>query len=129
MKYLSDNHTWSAKAPAKWLWAVTLANTVVTSLLLAYIYEAIRLLAGPVLVSVLPLAILLPLGKLLPLVGTALSVTGFKLAKAVVSRTSLRVAYVINGFALAFHLLIILGLAALWLLFSAGSIFKASDMH
>jgi hypothetical protein len=108
---------------------VPLANTVVTSLLLAYIYEATRLLAGAVLVPVFPITILLPIGILWTLVGTALSVTGFKLAKAVVSRTSLRVAYVINGFPLAFHLLIILGLAALWLLFSAGSIFKVSDMH
>jgi len=114
VKWLSDTYTWSAEAPAKWLWAVTLANTVV-------------LLAGAVFVSVLPGSILLPLGLLLPILGIALSVTGFRLPKAVVSRTSLRVAYTINGFALAFHLLIILGLAVLWL-FSVG-LFKLSNMH
>jgi len=66
-------------------------------------------------------------GILLPLLGIALSVTGFRLTKAVVSRTSLRVAYVINGFASAFHPLITLGLAVLWL-FSVG-LLKLSDMH
>jgi hypothetical protein len=118
VKWLSDTYTWSAEASVKWLWAVTLANTVV-------------LLAGAVFVSVLPRSILLPLGLLLPILGIALSVTGFvtgfRLTKAVVSRTSLRVAYVINGFALAFHLLIILGLSVLWLV-SVG-LLKLSDMH
>jgi hypothetical protein len=118
VKWLSDNYTWSAEAPTKWLWAVTFANAVV---LLAGA-------AGAVLVSVLPRSILLPpLGILLPLLGIALSVTGFRLTKAVVSRTSLGVAYVINGFALVFHLLIIFGLAVLWL-FSVGFL-KLSDMH
>ena len=124
VKGLSDNYTWSAEAPAKWLWAVTLANTVVTSLLLAFIYEAIR----SEVVSPLPLSILLRLAiRLLPLVGIAMSVTGFRLTKGVESRTSRRIAYVINGFALAFQLLIVAGLAMLWL-FSNISI-KLPVMH
>ena len=124
MKWLPDNHTWFAEAPAKRLWAVTLANTAVASLLLAFIYEAIR----SEVVSPLPLSMPLRLGiRLLPLVGIALSVTGFKLTKGVDSRTSRRVAYVIDGFALAFQLLVVSGLAMLWL-FSNSSI-KLTVMH
>jgi hypothetical protein len=122
VRWLSDNYTWSAEAPAKWLWAVTLANT---TLLLAFIYEAI---SSEVLVSGSPLSIFLRLGiRLLPFAGIALSVTGFSLTKGVESRTSRRVAYVINGFALTFQLLIVLGLAVLWL--SSAGLLKLSDMH
>lgn len=97
-------------------------------MLLAYIVDGIRLLAGATIVSILPVSILVPLGiALLPL-GIALSVTGFRLTKGIESRTSRRVAYVINGFALALFLPITLGVAALWLL-SAGLIGKLSDMH
>jgi hypothetical protein len=121
VRYLSDNFTWSADAPAKWLWAVTLANTVVTSLLLAFIYEAIRSLFGfATLHFVTP-------WRVLPLVGIALSIAGFRLTKSGVS-TSLGVAHIINWFLFAFYLLIILGLAALWL-FSGGLVGKLSDMH
>jgi hypothetical protein len=127
VKYLSENYTWSA-TPAKWLRAVTLANTVVTSLLLVYIYAAIRLLAGATVVSILPMSIVLPFGAMLLLLGIALSVTGFVLTKRVVSHTSRRVAYFINGFALAIPLLMIVPLAMLWL-FSSGLIGKLSDMH
>lgn len=128
MKWLSTNYIWSAEAPEKWLWAITLANAGTTSILLVYIFAGIRLLVVGSIVSILPSAILLPLGiALLPL-GIALSVAAFRLTKGVESCFSRRVAYVINGFALALVLPISLGLAALWLL-SSGLVGKLSDMH
>jgi hypothetical protein len=103
MKWASDNYIWNAEAPAKWLWGVTIAN--IASLLLAFIFVA----AFASIVSRWSLLILL-------LLGIALSVTGFILTKGAVSRNSRFVASVINGSVLAFQLLVVLGLAAVWLL-------------
>jgi hypothetical protein len=114
MKWASDNYIWNAEAPAKWLWGVTIAN--IASLLLAFIFVVAALIS---IVSRWSLLILL-------LLGIALSVTGFILTKGVVSRNSRFVAFAINGSVLAFQLLIVLGLAAVWWHPLIG---KLSDMH
>ena len=113
MNWASDNYIWNSEAPVKWLWGVTIAN--IASLLLAFIFVVAALFY---IVSRWSLLILL-------LFGIALSVTGFILTKGVVSRNSRFATSVINGFALAFQLLIAL---ALWL-FSGAWIGKLSDMH
>jgi hypothetical protein len=95
-------------ARSKWLWTVTLANIVVASLLLLVIYAMMVALAvlAPEITG-WPLFILL-------LISLALSITGLRFAKGVVSRASRLVASVLNGGALALDLLIILGLAAIF---------------
>ena len=93
---------------SKRLWCVTVANIVVAGLSLAFVY--LTMLALAVLapqISTWPLSILLFLG-------IALSITGLKFAKAVVSRASRRAASFINGCALAFNLLLILGIATIF---------------
>ena len=93
---------------SKRLWIVTVANIAVASLLLLVLYNimlALAVLAPEI--SGWPLYILLP-------IGLALSVTGLKFTKGVVSRASRRIAGVVNGCALALDLLIIFGLAALF---------------
>ena len=93
---------------SKRLWIVTLANAAVASLLLLVLYAimlALAVLAPEI--SGWPLFILLALGL-------ALSITGLGFAKGVGSRTSRRIANVVNGSALVFDLLIILGCAALF---------------
>jgi hypothetical protein len=95
-------------ARSKWLWIATLANIVVASLLLLVIYAmmvALAVLASEI--SAWPLFILLP-------IGLALSITGLRFAKGVVSRASRLVASVLNGGALALDLMIILGIAAIF---------------
>jgi hypothetical protein len=111
MNVLHD-YKWNAEAPTKWLWGVTIAN--IASLLLAFIFVVAAFAS---IVSLWSLLILL-------LLGIALSVTGFILSKGVVSRDSRFVVSIINGSVLAFQLLIVLGLAAVWLLSG-----KLSYMH
>src|SRR5712692_10390093 len=80
------------EAQSKRLWIVTLANIAVVSLWL-------RALDRDWLLYILPL------------IGLALSVTGLRFTKGVVSRASRRVASVVNGCAFALDLVIILALA------------------
>ena len=91
------------------LWIVTFANVAVEFLLLLVLY-AIRLALAALApeISELPLYILLPLGLVL-------SVVGLMLTKGLASRWSRNIVYVVNGSALAFDLLIILGFAALFI--------------
>jgi hypothetical protein len=97
------------EAQSKRLSIVTLANIAVPILLLVVIYGTMfgqSVLAREI--SDWPLLILLS-------IGLALSVTGLRLTKRVVSVASSRVAFVVNGCALALDLLIVLGLAAMFL--------------
>ena len=93
---------------SKRLWCVTVANIVLASMSLAFVYGTMLALAvlAPQ-ISTWPLPIFLMLG-------IALSVIGLKLAKPVVSRASRRAASFINGCALLFNLLIILGIATMF---------------
>ena len=96
------------EARSKWLWITTLANIAVVSLLLVVIYNmmvALAVLAPEILGW--PLCILLSLGL-------TLSVVALWSMKGVVSRTSRRVASAVNGCALAFNLLIVLGLVTIF---------------
>ena len=88
---------------------MTLANLAVTFLLLLGLYAIMWLLAilAPE-ISGWPLYILLPLGL-------ALSVLGLRFTKGVTSRTSRRIAYLVNGCALVFDLIIIFGFATLFI--------------
>jgi len=97
------------EARSKRLWVVTIANVAVAGLLLLALYAIMVLLAvlAPD-ISGWPLYILLPLGL-------ALSVLGLRFTKDVASRTSRRIAYLVNACALAFDLLIIFGFAALFI--------------
>jgi ABC-type transport system involved in multi-copper enzyme maturation permease subunit len=97
------------EARSKRLWVVTLANVAVAFLLLLSLYGIMLALAviAPE-ISGWPLYILLPLG-------VALSVVGLMSAKTVASRWSRRIAYLANGGALAFDLLMIFGFAALFI--------------
>jgi hypothetical protein len=97
------------EARSKRLWVVTLANVAVAFLLLLSMYGI--MLAMAVLapeISGWPLYILLPLGL-------ALSFLGLRFTKGVASRTSRGIAYVANGCALAFNLIIIFGFGALFI--------------
>jgi hypothetical protein len=96
------------EAQSKWLWAVTLANTAVASLLLLVIYGMMLGLAvlAPE-ISGWPLYILLP-------IGLVLSLTGLRFTKGNPSRASRRVASVLNASALILDLLVILGLATMF---------------
>jgi hypothetical protein len=90
---------------SKWLWTLTLANIVVTSGLVIVRYSimlALAVLAPEI--SDWPVYIFL-------IVGLALSVTGLRFTKGVVSRTSRRITFGVNGCALAFDLLVMFGLA------------------
>jgi len=92
----------------KWLWTVTIVNVAVAGLLLLVIYSmmlALAVLAPEI--SGRPLYVLLP-------IGLALSITGLRFTKGVVSRASRRAASVLNGCALALDLLIILGLTTMF---------------
>ena len=80
------------EAQSKRLWIVTLANIAVVSLWLCALDR-----------DWLP--------YILPLIGLALSVTGLRSTKGVVSRASRRVASVVNGAAFALDLMISLALA------------------
>lgn len=91
-----------------WLWTVTVANIAVTSGLVVVIYSimlALAVLAPEI--SGWPLYTLL-------IVGLALSVTGLRFTKGVVSRTLRRIGFGVNGFALAFDLLVVFGLATMF---------------
>lgn len=88
------------EAQSKRLWIVTLANIAIPILLLG--------------LSALPREVSWPLLILLP-IGLALSVAGLRFTKRVVSGASRRVAFVVNGCALALDSLIVLGLAAMFL--------------
>lgn len=88
------------EAQSKRLWIVTLANIAIPILLLG--------------LSALPREISWPLLILLP-IGLALSVAGLRFTKRVVSGASRRVAFVVNGCALTLNLLIVLGLATVFL--------------
>jgi hypothetical protein len=93
---------------SRWLWTVTVANVAAAGLLLLVIYSmmlALAVLAPEI--SGWPLYVLLP-------IGLALSLTGLRFTKGVVSSASRRAASVLNGCALAFDLLVILGLAAMF---------------
>jgi hypothetical protein len=96
------------EARSKRLWVVTLANVAVAFLLFLGLYGimlALAVLAPEI--SGWPLFILLPLGL-------ALSVLGLRFTKDVASRTWRGIAYLVNGCALAFDLIIIFGFAALF---------------
>jgi hypothetical protein len=92
------------EAHSKRLWIVTLSNVAVTILFIVVIYGAVFV---RVLLAGRPTFILL-------LIGLALSVTGLRFTKRVVSRTPRRVAFVVNGCALALDSLIILGLGTVF---------------
>jgi len=96
------------EARSKWLWTVTVANVAVAALLVLGIYSIMFALAllAPVILG-WPLYVLLP-------IGLALSITGLRFTKGVVSRASRRAASVLNGCALALDLVIILGLATMF---------------
>lgn len=88
---------------------MTLSNIAVTILLLVVIYFAMFV---RVMLAAWPTCLLL--------IGLALSVTGLRLTKRVVTSTSRRVAFVVNGSALALDSLIVLGL---------GTMFSAAPME
>jgi hypothetical protein len=90
------------EAQSKWLWTTTIASAVVASLLIVVAYSIMLALAviAPE-ISGWPLFVLLP-------ISLVLSVTGLRFAKTALSSVARRVAFVINGCALAFDLLIIL---------------------
>jgi len=93
---------------SKLLWIVTVANIAVASGLVVVICSillALAMLAPEI--SGWPLYILLP-------IGLVLSVTGLRFTKGVVSPTSRRIAFVVNGCALAFDLLIIAGVPTMF---------------
>jgi hypothetical protein len=93
---------------SKRLWYVTVANIVLASMSLAFVYgTALALAVLAPQVSTWPLPVFL-------LLGVALSVIGLKLTKPVVSRASRRAASFINGCALLFNLLIILGISTIF---------------
>ena len=96
------------EAQSKWLWTITIASAVVASLLIVVVYSIMLVLAviAPE-ISGWPLFILFP-------ISLVLSVTGLRFAKTAVSSVSRRVAFVINGCALAFDLLIILSVATIF---------------
>jgi|SRR4051794_8489411 hypothetical protein len=96
------------EAESKRLWIVTLANIAVAGLLLVVLYSmmlALAVLAPEI--SGWPLYILLG-------IGLALSVTGLRFTKDVVSRASRRITFAVNGCVLAFDLMMVFGLAALY---------------
>lgn len=95
------------EAQSKRLWIVTLANIAVAGLLLLVIYSVMLALAVLAEFSAWPLYLLLA-------IGIALSITGLVFAKAVTSRVSRRITFVVNGCALAFDFLLIIGLATLF---------------
>jgi hypothetical protein len=103
---MKDKHLFEAnvEAQSKRLWIVTLSNVAVTILFIVVIYGAVF---ARVLLAGRPTFILL-------LIGLALSVTGLRFTKRVVSRTPRRVAFVVNGCALALDSLIILGLGTMF---------------
>ncbi len=96
------------EAQSKWLWTITIPSAVVASLLMVVVHSIMLALAviAPE-ISGWPLFILLP-------ISLVLSVTGLRFAKTSVSSVARRVAFVINGFALAFDLLIILSVATIF---------------
>jgi|SRR5579864_2340899 len=98
------------EAQSKRLWIVTLSNIVVTILFIIVVYCA---LFARVVLADWPTFILL-------LIGLALSVIGLRLTKRVASSTSRRVAFAVNGCALALDSLIVLGL---------GTMFAAAPME
>jgi len=92
----------------KWLWGVTLANVAVAFLLFLALYGimlALAVLAPEI--SGWPLYAILPMG-------IALSIIGLRFTRGVTSRIWRYISYSVNGSALALHLLIILGFAALF---------------
>jgi Family of unknown function (DUF6843) len=97
------------EARTKWLWIVTLANIAVGFLLILAI-RGIMLALGVLTpeIFVWPVFVFLP-------IGVALSVVGLKLTRGDASFASRRIAYVANGCALGFSLLIVTGLATLFL--------------
>ena len=92
------------EAQSKRLWIVTFSNIGVTILFLVVIYDA---MFARVVLGRWPTFILL-------LIGLAMSVAGLRLTKRVVSRTSRRFAFAVNGCALALDSLIILGLGTMF---------------
>jgi hypothetical protein len=88
------------------LWIVTLANIAIPILLLVILYGAVFGRLAPA-ISGWPFFVLL-------LIGLVLSVTGLRFTKGVVSNASRRVAFVVNGSALALDLLIVLSLATIF---------------
>jgi len=96
------------EARLKRLWIVTAASIAVASLLLFVLYSMMRALAvlAPV-ISGWPIYILLP-------IGLGLSITGLLWTKDVASRFSRYSTYAANGCTLAFELLIVVGLAAMY---------------
>jgi hypothetical protein len=89
---------------SKRLWIVTLSNSAVTILFLVVVYGAMFVRA---VLGGWPTFILLP-------IALALSVTALRLTKRVASSTSRRVAFAVNGSALALDSLIILGLGTMF---------------
>jgi hypothetical protein len=96
------------KARSKWLWTITIVSAAVAILLIVVVYSIMLALAviAPE-ISGWPLFILLP-------ISLVLSVSGLKFAKTAVSSVSRRIAFVINGCALAFDLLTILSVATMF---------------
>src|SRR5260370_25726768 len=92
------------EAQLKRLWIVTLSNFAVTILFLVVIYFA--MFVRVLLADWLTLTLLL--------IGLTLSVTGLTFTKRVESSPSRRVAFVVNGCALALDSLIILALGTMF---------------
>lgn len=92
------------EAQSRRLRIVTLSNVAITILFVVVIYFAMFV---RVVLAAWPTLILL-------LIGLGLSVTGLRFTKRVVSRTPRRVAFVVNGCALALDSVIILGLGAMF---------------
>jgi hypothetical protein len=96
------------EAQSTWLWILTATNIVVVILLLIVIYGimlALAVLAPEISES--PLYFLLT-------IGLVLSLTGLIFSKGVVSHTSRRITRIVNTCALAFNLVIVIGLAMLF---------------
>ncbi|MGD0567569.1 MAG: hypothetical protein ABSA78_04115 [Candidatus Sulfotelmatobacter sp.] len=97
------------EARARWLWIVTLANIAAATLLILVIRAMMFALAAfSPYVPGWPLFVLLPLGLALSTVGLRFSVT-------VASSIARRIGYVANGCALAVNLVVIIGVAAIFL--------------
>jgi hypothetical protein len=92
-----------------WVWIVTIANAIVAVLLLLALYGIVLALA-----VLAPYIYTWPLFAVL-LVGVALSIVGLKLSLRVASRVARRVGYLVNGCALALNVVVILGVAAIFI--------------
>lgn len=93
----------------RWFWTITLANVLVCALLVAVVYAILTVLAAFAAgVTTWPAGVLLS-------VGLVLSFLSWPVVRRVASKRKRWFGYIVNGSAFAAYVLLIVGVASLWL--------------